>query len=35
MHKLHRGITFLYGEGAYTKEKINILYCVVSPRQVP
>ncbi|KEI06145.1 YitT family protein [Clostridium botulinum] len=35
MHKLHRGITILYGEGAYTKEKINILYCVVSPRQVP
>lgn len=35
MHKLHRGITILYGEGAYTKEKINILYCIVSPRQVP
>ncbi|ABK61253.1 YitT family protein [Clostridium novyi] len=35
MNKLHRGITILYGEGAYTKEKINILYCIVSPRQVP
>lgn len=35
MNKLHRGITVLYGEGAYTKERINIIYCVVSPRQLP
>jgi uncharacterized membrane-anchored protein YitT (DUF2179 family) len=35
MNKLQRGITILYGEGAYTKEKINIIYCVVSPRQLP
>lgn len=35
MNKLQRGITILYGEGAYTKEKINIIYCIVSPRQLP
>ncbi|QGU96328.1 DUF2179 domain-containing protein [Clostridium bovifaecis] len=35
MSKLRRGITILYGEGAYTKEKINIMYCVVSPTQLP
>lgn len=35
MSKLQRGITILYGEGAYTKEKINIIYCIVSPRQLP
>lgn len=35
MNKLRRGITILYGEGAYTKEKINIIYCVVSPTQLP
>lgn len=35
MHKLNRGITILYGEGAYSKEKLNILYCIVSPKQLP
>ena len=35
MNKLHRGITILYGEGAYTKEKLNIIYCIVSPTQLP
>lgn len=35
MSKLHRGITILYGEGAYSKERINIIYCVVSPGQLP
>lgn len=35
MKKLHRGITILYGEGAYTKERMNILYCIVSPKQLP
>ncbi|MEA4825657.1 MAG: YitT family protein [Clostridium sp.] len=35
MNKLNRGITILYGEGAYTKEQINIIYCVVSPGQLP
>ncbi|MFU0824202.1 YitT family protein [Clostridium sp.] len=35
MNKLRRGVTILYGEGAYTKEKINIIYCIVSPAQLP
>lgn len=35
MKELNRGVTFLYGEGAYTKEEKRILYCVVSLNQVP
>lgn len=32
--RLGRGITFLYGEGAYTKEKKNIILCAVSKKEV-
>lgn len=35
MNELNRGVTFLYGEGAYTGEEKRILYCVVSLSQVP
>ncbi|MDV3426430.1 MAG: YitT family protein [Bacillota bacterium] len=35
MNEIHRGVTFLYGEGAYTGEEKKILYCVVSLSQVP
>lgn len=35
MLNLKRGVTVLYGEGAYTKNKKNIIYCIVSPRQLP
>ncbi|MCY6483420.1 YitT family protein [Clostridium aestuarii] len=35
MNKIKRGLTILYGEGAYTKSKREIMYCVVSPRQLP
>lgn len=35
MNEIHRGVTFLYGEGAYTGEGKKILYCVVSLSQVP
>jgi uncharacterized membrane-anchored protein YitT (DUF2179 family) len=35
MKNLHRGVTYLYGEGAYTKEQKKILYCIVSLSQLP
>lgn len=35
MDELHRGITVLYGEGAYSHEKKNVLYCIVSLSQLP
>lgn len=35
MHNLKRGVTFLYGEGAYTSKKRMVIYCVVSLRQLP
>lgn len=35
MKNLRRGVTCLYGEGAYTKEKRNVLYCIVSLSQLP
>ena len=35
MDKLKRGVTFLYGEGAYTGHNKKILYCVVSLAQLP
>lgn len=35
LKELHRGVTFLYGEGAYTGEEKKILYCIVSLSQVP
>lgn len=35
MEKLNRGVTYLYGEGAYTKKERKILYCIVSLSQLP
>lgn len=35
MFNLKRGVTFLYGEGAYTSKKRMVIYCVVSLRQLP
>lgn len=35
MNNLGRGVTFLYGEGAYTKVQKKILYCIVSLSQLP
>ncbi|MFD3158123.1 YitT family protein [Haloimpatiens sp. FM7330] len=35
MNELKRGITVLYGEGAYTKDKRNVMYCIVSLGQLP
>lgn len=33
--KLHRGVTYIYGEGAYTKESKKILYCIIPLVQLP
>lgn len=35
MNNLGRGVTFLYGEGAYTKVQKKVLYCIVSLSQLP
>lgn len=35
MQKLGRGVTYLYGEGAYTKDYKKILYCIVPSAQLP
>ena len=35
MNNLRRGMTVLYGEGAYTRDRKNVMYCVVSLRQLP
>jgi uncharacterized membrane-anchored protein YitT (DUF2179 family) len=34
MQDLTMGVTFLYGEGAYTREKKKVLYCVVTMGQL-
>ncbi|MGO1369635.1 YitT family protein [Senegalia sp. (in: firmicutes)] len=34
MERVNRGITFLEGEGAYTRRKQKVIYCVVSTRQL-
>lgn len=35
LYKMHRGVTFLYGEGAYTGKHEKILFCTVSLHQIP
>ncbi|WP_125152399.1 YitT family protein [Clostridium rectalis] len=35
MSNLRRGVTFLYGEGAYTNKSRRVLYCVVPLAQLP
>lgn len=33
--KLGRGVTYLYGEGAYTNERKKIIYCILPLSQLP
>ena len=35
MTRLHRGVTNIYGEGAYTKKQKKILYCIIPLSQLP
>lgn len=35
MTQLHRGVTNIYGEGAYTKKQRKILYCIIPLSQLP
>ncbi|HEY5560494.1 MAG TPA: YitT family protein [Clostridiaceae bacterium] len=35
MKRLHRGVTCLYGEGGFTKEKKTIIYCILPLAQLP
>ena len=35
MINCNRGVTLLYGEGAYTSKRKNVMYCVVSLGQLP
>lgn len=34
-NELHRGVTYLYGEGSYSKQQEKILYCAVHLQQLP
>lgn len=34
MNELGRGVTYFYGEGAYTGERKNIIYCIVTLNQI-
>lgn len=34
MKELHRGVTFLKGEGGYTKDHKNIIYCILTSREI-
>lgn len=33
--KLHRGVTFLHGEGAYTHRQKEIIYCIIKTMELP
>ncbi|MCB2291885.1 YitT family protein [Clostridium sp. CS001] len=35
MNSFNRGVTILYGEGAYTSNRKDVMYCVVSLGQLP
>ena len=35
MKKVGRGVTFIEAEGAYTKKKKRIIYCIVSSSEIP
>ncbi|WP_152654599.1 YitT family protein [Oceanobacillus sp. CFH 90083] len=35
MEKMERGVTILNGQGSFSKEKRNVLYCVVARNEVP
>lgn len=32
--RLGRGVTYLYGEGAYTGDKKNVIYCILTTKQI-
>lgn len=34
LDKLGRGVTYLYGEGAYTGDKKKIIYCILTPKEI-
>ena len=34
IEKLNRGVTFLKGQGGYTKEDKNIIYCILTSREI-
>lgn len=34
LSKLNRGVTLLYGEGAYTKNDRRVIYCIVTTKQL-
>lgn len=34
LENLGRGVTYLYGEGAYTGDKKKIIYCILSPKEL-
>lgn len=35
LRRLKRGVTFLHGEGAYTHNQKEIIYCIVKTRELP
>ena len=35
MNNFNRGVTILYGEGAYTSHRKNVMYCVIALGQLP
>lgn len=35
LNKIHRGVTILHGEGAFTKKEQKVLLCVLYTRQIP
>jgi uncharacterized membrane-anchored protein YitT (DUF2179 family) len=35
LYKMHRGVTFLYGQGAYTGKNEKILFCTIALHQIP
>lgn len=34
IEELHRGVTFLKGQGGYTQEDKNIIYCILTSREI-
>ncbi|MBV7275106.1 YitT family protein [Clostridium sp. PL3] len=34
LENLGRGVTYLYGEGAYTGDKKKVIYCILSPKEL-
>lgn len=34
LQKLNRGVTYLYGEGAYTGDKTNVIYCILTSKEI-